>query len=57
MKTSANPTPDTGTRTLEQYLDELLTQLRLLPLNSRARGPLIGRIRQVEQAIDERARL
>lgn len=37
---------------LEQYLHDLCDQLKRLPLHSPARGPLISRIRDIEQQID-----
>lgn len=39
---------DGATRALRLHLEDLNTQLRLLPLNSRLRGPLITTIRDVE---------
>lgn len=41
-------------RSLEQYLDDLCEQLKRLPLNSKARGALITRIRDVEAEIEGR---
>lgn len=38
-------------RALVEHLEDLNTQLRLLPLNSRLRGPLITRIRDIEDQI------
>jgi hypothetical protein len=43
--------PDRATRALILHLNDLNTQLKLLPLNSRLRGPLITRIRDVEDRI------
>jgi hypothetical protein len=42
------------TRSLEQYLDDLCEQLKRLPMTSRARGPLITKIRQIEAELDAR---
>jgi hypothetical protein len=46
--------PDTRTRSLEQYLAELVEQFKSLPLTSRLRPKLAQRIRQVEEEIDAR---
>lgn len=54
--TNPNPLPP-GIRSLDQYLDDLVQQLKLLPLTSKARGPLIARIRSVEAEIDSRETL
>jgi hypothetical protein len=42
---------DAVARPLQQYLNELLEQLRALPITSAARGALIRRIRDVEDRI------
>lgn len=42
-------------RSLEDYLAELQAQFDRLPLDSKARGPLASRIRQVEAEIDARS--
>ena len=58
MRAIANPIPiPPGMRSLEQNHDDQVSQLRLLPMNSKSRGPLIIRIRQVEDAIDARSPL
>lgn len=41
-----------GLAALRLHLDDLNTQMRLLPLNSRLRGQLISRIRDVEDQIE-----
>ncbi len=46
-----SPDSERAVRVLSQYLYELDAQLRLLPLNSRLRGPLITRIRDVEDQL------
>lgn len=43
------------TRSLAEYLADLTAQLRLLPLESKARGAVISRIRAVEAEIDARS--
>lgn len=45
------PSHTDATRALVQHLEDLNTQLKLLPLHSRLRIPLITRIRDIEDQI------
>lgn len=49
-----NPYLGRATRSLEDYLADLVEQLKLLPPQSKARPALINRIRQVEAELDAR---